>query len=74
MPIPIRPYMFPTPLTIDVLDYNKLLASYNAAPSTIQGSYKVVLDNKVDNLLSSSVTYFSTLQGNINNLRINSSN
>lgn len=70
MPLPIRPFMFPAPLALDVVDYNKLVASYKTSNSTIQSSYKVVLDSKIDNLLSTSATYYSTLNVNIMNLKV----
>ena len=72
MPLPVRPFAYPQPLTMDVIDYNKLLDSYNKAPSTIQSAYKIVLDSKIDSLLSTSATYYSTLNVNIMNLKVDS--
>ena len=72
MPLPVRPFAYPQPLTMDVIDYNKLLDSYNKAPSTIQSAYKIVLDSKIDSLLSTSATYYSTLNVNIMNLKVGS--
>ena len=68
--MPIRPFMFPTPLAVDVLDYNKLMVEYNKSPSYIQSAYKIVLDSKIDSLLSTSATYYSTLNVNILNLKV----
>ena len=72
MPLPIRPFMFPVPLACDVLDYNKLYTSYINSISTIQPAYKIVLDSKIDNLLSTSATYYSTLNVNIMKLKVDS--
>jgi len=72
MPLPIRPFMFPVPLACDVLDYNKLLECYNKASNVIQPAYKIVLDSKIDTLLSTSATYYSTLNVNIMNLKVSS--
>ena len=69
-----RPFVFPQPLIGDVIEYNKLLANYRSASSTIQVAYKTVLDDKVDNLVMSCDLYYANLLSNVNNLRVNSSN
>lgn len=61
--------MFPASLMNDVSDYNKLKSSFKIAPSTIQSAYNIVLDNKFNNLLSTTSIYCSTLNVNIMNLK-----